>query len=86
VKRPAFTETRCVLLGSDGERGVGGKHAPKKQFLSSSYLFLFSEKRLVLLSGGYFLSMSLFFMGPEETTDESWPDKETTLEQNWGSV
>lgn len=73
MKQLAFPETRCGLLGSDAEGGVGGKHAPKKQFLSSSFIF-FSEKSLVPLSEEYFLSTCPFFTDPEETSDESWPD------------
>lgn len=74
MKQPAFTETRCGLLRSDGEREVGGKHAPKKQFLPSSYLFFFLKRAWSPCQESIFFLCACFFMSPEEITDESWPD------------
>lgn len=86
MKQPAFTETRCGLLRSDGEREVGGKHAPKKQFLSSSYLFFFWKEPRPPVRKVFSFYVPVFSWVQKKLLMRAGQITETTLEQNWGRV
>lgn len=70
MKQCAFTETRCDLLRTSPRRSWWQMCSKRAV---SFLLFLLFEKRLVALPEEYFLSTCLFFVSPEEATDESWP-------------
>lgn len=86
MKQLAFPETRCGLLGSDAEGGVGGKHAPKKQFLSSSFIFFFLKRAWCLCQESIFFLCVHFLRIQKKLLMKAGQISERTLEQNWGSA
>lgn len=69
MKQPAFTETRCALLG----RGNWWRTCSKKA-VSFFLLSFFLQRDWSFCQESIFFLCACFFTGPEETTDETWLD------------